>query len=111
MAEKFTGTLADFGAADLASAGGKGANLGELLRLGLPVPAGFVVTTAAYAALMAETGLGAELERLLKAGEAGQAGDAGQAAGLGVHVTRRRGAGHPAAQRATHEPLGLPGDR
>ncbi|WP_350005745.1 PEP/pyruvate-binding domain-containing protein [Pseudarthrobacter sp. WHRI 8279] len=71
MAEKFTGTLADFGAGDLASAGGKGANLGELVRLGLMVPAGFVVTTAAYAALMAETGLGAELERLLKAGDAG----------------------------------------
>jgi phosphoenolpyruvate synthase/pyruvate phosphate dikinase len=27
--------------------GGKGANLGRLLRLGYPVPPGFVVTTAA----------------------------------------------------------------
>jgi len=33
---------------DLASAGGKGANLGELVRAGFPVPAGFVVTTDAY---------------------------------------------------------------
>ncbi|WP_199775277.1 PEP/pyruvate-binding domain-containing protein [Arthrobacter sp. PGP41] len=71
MAEKFTGMLADFGAADLASAGGKGANLGELVRQGFPVPAGFVVTTAAYGTLMADTGLGAELEGLLKAGDAG----------------------------------------
>ncbi|AUZ36043.1 phosphoenolpyruvate synthase [Arthrobacter sp. PGP41] len=63
--------LADFGAADLASAGGKGANLGELVRQGFPVPAGFVVTTAAYGTLMADTGLGAELEGLLKAGDAG----------------------------------------
>src|SRR5215212_5343632 len=28
--------------------GGKGANLGELTRAGLPVPPGFCVTTAAY---------------------------------------------------------------
>src|ERR687883_135419 len=33
---------------DLDIAGGKGANLGELIRAGFPVPAGFVVTTAAY---------------------------------------------------------------
>ncbi|MEV4897158.1 PEP/pyruvate-binding domain-containing protein [Nonomuraea sp. NPDC055795] len=41
--------LRDFGRADLDRAGGKGANLGELIRLGLPVPDGFVVTTAAGA--------------------------------------------------------------
>ena len=33
----------------LALAGGKGANLGELIRAGAPVPPGFVVTTEAYA--------------------------------------------------------------
>ena len=38
------------GAQDLAVAGGKGANLGELIRAGFPVPDGFVITTAAYAA-------------------------------------------------------------
>ena len=32
---------------DIALAGGKGANLGELSHAGLPVPPGFVVTTAA----------------------------------------------------------------
>lgn len=32
----------------IADAGGKGANLGELYHSGLPVPPGFVVTTAAY---------------------------------------------------------------
>ena len=37
------------GATDIALVGGKAANLGELLRAGLPVPAGFVVTTDAYA--------------------------------------------------------------
>ena len=38
------------GAQDLAVAGGKGANLGELIRAGFPVPDGFVITTDAYAA-------------------------------------------------------------
>ena len=44
----FVVPLADLGQADLARAGGKGANLGELVRAGLPVPDGFVVTTDAY---------------------------------------------------------------
>ena len=29
-------------------AGGKGANLGEMTKAGMPVPPGFVVTTSAY---------------------------------------------------------------
>src|SRR5206468_3569154 len=37
------------GAQDLAVAGGKGANLGELIRAGFPVPDGFVISTGAYA--------------------------------------------------------------
>lgn len=41
-------SLAQFTHADLARAGGKGANLGELLRAGFAVPPGFVITTAAY---------------------------------------------------------------
>jgi len=36
------------GADDLGVAGGKGVNLGVLVDAGLPVPSGFVVTTAAY---------------------------------------------------------------
>ncbi|WP_163993162.1 phosphoenolpyruvate synthase [Pyxidicoccus caerfyrddinensis] len=35
---------------DTAIAGGKGANLGELTRAGLPVPRGFVITAAAFSA-------------------------------------------------------------
>jgi pyruvate,water dikinase len=38
----------DLSHADVARAGGKGANLGELSRAGLPVPPGFVVTAQAY---------------------------------------------------------------
>ncbi|WP_116246236.1 PEP/pyruvate-binding domain-containing protein [Nocardiopsis sp. FIRDI 009] len=46
-----------FGADDLQAVGGKSANLGELLRAGLPVPPGFVVTTDAYAKVAAGIGL------------------------------------------------------
>src|SRR4051794_1800062 len=45
--------LADLRAADLARAGGKAANLGELIAAGLPVPGGFCVTTDAYARVAA----------------------------------------------------------
>jgi pyruvate,water dikinase len=41
-------TLADARAAQLAVAGGKGASLARLSAVGLPVPGGFVVATAAY---------------------------------------------------------------
>ena len=37
----------DVGLADVDQVGGKGANLGELTRAGLPVPRGFVVTSGA----------------------------------------------------------------
>lgn len=44
----YTRRFDELGRDDLALAGGKGANLGELVRAGLPVPPGSVVTTAAY---------------------------------------------------------------
>ncbi|QCB95747.1 phosphoenolpyruvate synthase [Arthrobacter sp. PAMC25564] len=47
-------------------AGGKAANLGELLRAGLPVPGGFCLTTHAYRRAMAPAGLG-ETHRALAA--------------------------------------------
>ncbi len=57
--------LADLGRGDVAVAGGKGANLGELTRAGLPVPPGYVLTTAAYRAFVA----GVEAEILALAAE------------------------------------------
>jgi pyruvate,water dikinase len=50
---------------DVAYAGGKGANLGELTAAGLPVPEGFVIGAPAYAAFCAETGLRERLSELL----------------------------------------------
>jgi phosphohistidine swiveling domain-containing protein len=61
-----TGLTLHFGDVDRAAlpvVGGKAANLGELVRAGLPVPPGFCVTTAAYE-LVAE---GAGLDEILNA--------------------------------------------
>ena len=65
--------LSDLSAHDGAIAGGKGANLGELVRAGFPVPEGFVVTTEAYALAAASAGIdpgdaAAARERLLATG-------------------------------------------
>src|SRR5207247_8425859 len=59
--------LAELGQGDGALAGGKGANLGELLRASMPVPPGFVVTTAAYRHFVAANSLQPEIERLARA--------------------------------------------
>lgn len=53
--------LNSFGRADIATAGGKAANLGELTRAGFPVPDGFVITTAAYDEYLATHHLRSEL--------------------------------------------------
>jgi len=45
----------------LALVGGKGANLGELIGAGLPVPPGFCITTVAYEVIASEAGLEAIL--------------------------------------------------
>ncbi|MEY4580058.1 MAG: Phosphoenolpyruvate synthase [Pseudomonadota bacterium] len=49
---------------DAKEVGGKGANLGEITRAGLPVPAGFVVTATAYVATLEANTIRAELQRL-----------------------------------------------
>lgn len=45
-------------------AGGKGANLGELTRAGLPVPPGFVVTAPAFLAALDDVGVRSKLSAL-----------------------------------------------
>lgn len=49
--------IADLGRGDIAFAGGKRANLGELMQADLPVPPGFVVGAPTYAAFIEQTGL------------------------------------------------------
>ncbi|TME89325.1 MAG: phosphoenolpyruvate synthase [Chloroflexi bacterium] len=48
MSGRLVASLSALGARDIVVAGGKGANLGELIRAGFPVPDGFVITTDAY---------------------------------------------------------------
>lgn len=50
-------SLSDLKDEDLGLAGGKGVNLGRLLRLGLPVPPGFVITVESYRIFLAANDL------------------------------------------------------
>ena len=58
--------LERLGRDDLARAGGKGTNLGELVRASFPVPDGFVVTTAAYDGFVAHNRLGEKIAQALR---------------------------------------------
>lgn len=60
----FIKQFGELGSSDLDQAGGKAANLGELTRAGLPVPSGFVVTTEAYRAYVAERQLNDKITTL-----------------------------------------------
>ena len=51
---------------DVNLAGGKGANLGELVSIGVPVPPGFVVTTHAYRKFLKATGLEEKIMSILR---------------------------------------------
>ncbi|MGB3128463.1 MAG: phosphoenolpyruvate synthase [Dehalococcoidia bacterium] len=51
---------------DLPLVGGKGANLGELTKAGIPVPPGFIVTTVSYFNFLEEVGLREEIEKILE---------------------------------------------
>ncbi len=58
-------TLSTLSRLDFHLAGGKAVNLGELLQAGLPVPAGFVVTTDAYRLFVAENRLETKIDQIL----------------------------------------------
>ncbi|MBI4186925.1 MAG: phosphoenolpyruvate synthase [Chloroflexi bacterium] len=51
---------------DVAVAGGKGANLGEMTRAGIPVPPGFIVTASAFFEFIKKASLADKIDRLLK---------------------------------------------
>jgi pyruvate, water dikinase len=56
--------LSELRAADVGRAGGKGANLGELLHAGLPAPDGFVVLAAGLRSALTAAGVAADVARL-----------------------------------------------
>lgn len=87
----------DLGKADVPRVGGKGANLGELTRAGLPVPPGFAITAQAYLDAMDEGGVRRALVDEV------MAADTDSPAALDAAAERIRGlvhtAGVPAALR------------
>ena len=58
--------LGEVNRANLPIVGGKGANLGEMIRAELPVPPGFVLTVAAYETTREAAGVGARIDALLR---------------------------------------------
>src|SRR6476646_8795586 len=58
--------LSEVSRANIPLVGGKGANLGEMLRAELPVPPGFVLTVAAYERMRASNDHGARIDALLR---------------------------------------------
>lgn len=60
-------SLAELDRTDLPLAGGKGANLGALIRAGLPVPPGFCICTAGYRQFVETNRLAGEIQAILDA--------------------------------------------
>src|SRR6266704_5201678 len=56
--------------ASLATVGGKGANLNQLVRAGFPVPTGFLVSTAAYRAFVQDNDLQQQIVARARSGAA-----------------------------------------
>ena len=61
-----TKTFKELSKKDVGIAGGKGASLGEMTKVGIPVPPGFVIIIDAFDRFLEETDLGVEVVSLLK---------------------------------------------
>src|SRR3989344_1290074 len=62
---KFTKNFTELRKDDAAIAGGKGASLGEMTNAGIPVPPGFVITSASFEQFLKETDLNVEIDAVL----------------------------------------------
>jgi len=65
VALKFIRWFNELGREDVALVGGKGANLGEMTRAGIPVPPGFCVTAQAYKHFVETTGLAPQIREII----------------------------------------------
>ena len=95
--------LADARAVQLSVGGGKGAFLARLSAAGLPVPAGFVIATAAYQRFVGDNGLEASLFAALQSADASEPAtleDASRAIGRLIAGARMPGAVSDAVRRA-----------
>jgi pyruvate,water dikinase len=50
---------------DIKLAGGKGANFGEIVKMGIPVPEGFIVATASYDRLIQKYNLDETIQKII----------------------------------------------
>ena len=62
---KFVKQLTETKQGDIGIAGGKGANLGELVKMGMPVPDGFIVSSQAFEKFLKETDIDVEIQAAL----------------------------------------------
>jgi len=63
---EFIKEIRDLEAKNILLAGGKGANLGELMKIGAPVPPGFVILANAFEKFLEENDINVEIERVWK---------------------------------------------
>ncbi|MBM3234523.1 phosphoenolpyruvate synthase [Candidatus Pacearchaeota archaeon] len=63
--ESYVRWFSELGKEDTGIAGGKGANLGEMTKIGMPVPPGFVVLASAYSYFLQETQLEKKIYEIL----------------------------------------------
>jgi len=66
MPKKYVVWFKDVGKEDVASVGGKGANLGEMTQAGFPVPPGFIVTVHAYSEFLDRSGIRTKISQALE---------------------------------------------
>src|SRR5436305_1660886 len=62
---RYVVSFSDISKDDIALVGGKGANLGEMMKMHLPVPDGFIVTSLAYYQFLKENNLQTIIKNLL----------------------------------------------
>ncbi len=65
-AQKFIYWFSEIGKEDIPRVGGKGANLGEMYNLGIPVPPGFIVSSGAYFHFIETNNLKSQIKEFLK---------------------------------------------
>lgn len=65
MAKKLLVWFDEVGKEDVALVGGKGANLGEMVQAGFPVPPGFIITSTAYREFLQENDLYQKIQHLI----------------------------------------------
>ena len=64
--DKYVKWLSEINKNDVKEVGGKAANLGEMLKIGMPVPPGFVINSQGYSYFLQETGLDKEIYKKLE---------------------------------------------